>query len=277
MDFAVSATPRMVEAWSTARLPFEPQGWRLTFRTALREAIKGLVGTDGTLYACYTSADLHPCDVENVLLYNLGLSAFSHLAPTEVVVERRYDVPQVAEATDGPARHYYRYEVGAVGRRPDWATVASWTTVALAPPFSIERVWAGLQPAVVVGTPPAPGAPLAVDLRLERPAAVKQPSVLAMTKSVVDGAIAALHAHDGSQLAMVAARLANRVQSTPALIAARLTDPSRAVLGVRRLLWPFRDFVQWNPADDRITHLRLSAHTGEDWRLSGTITVPEAA
>lgn len=64
---------RTVVAWSTRRLPFEPAGWLLEFRRTLRAAVTALEAPAGTpLTAIYASADRSPCDVENVLVYNVG-------------------------------------------------------------------------------------------------------------------------------------------------------------------------------------------------------------
>ena len=38
--YAIRVSSRAVEAWSTARLPFEPRGWALAFRNELRESLR---------------------------------------------------------------------------------------------------------------------------------------------------------------------------------------------------------------------------------------------
>ena len=48
---------------------------------------------------------------------------------------------------------------------------------------------------------------------------------------------------------------------------------SIAVLGRRRLLWLFGRFVQWNPADDCLGFIRVTAHCGETWRVGGRLQV----
>lgn len=69
---------------------------------------------------------------------------------------------------------------------------------------------------------------------------------------MVDGFISALHTHDGSQLEVVAERLGARLDVPGEGVAQLLSTNTAGVLGLRRLLLPFRDYVQWNPADDII-------------------------
>jgi hypothetical protein len=93
-----------------------------------------------------------------------------------------------------------------------------------------------------------------------------------MVKVLVDGVMSALHAHDGTQLELLAGRLAERLSLPADHVAGLLAGDTPAVLGQRRLLWPFRDFVQWNPADDAIVRLRIASMTSPTWQLSGTLT-----
>ena len=92
--------------------------------------------------------------------------------------------------------------------------------------------------------------------------------MLGMIKVLVDGVVSALHGHDGSQVALLAERLARRL-AVPVDHVARLLTVDAGVLGRRELLWPYRDFVQWNPADDAIARLRVGTMPSSTWLLSG--------
>ncbi len=96
--------------------------------------------------------------------------------------------------------------------------------------------------------------------------------MLGMVKVLVDGVISALHTHDGTQLELLAERLGERLSVPAHHLAGLLTGDLAAVLGARRLLWPFRNFVQWNPADDGIVRLRVATMASPTWQLSGTLT-----
>jgi hypothetical protein len=66
--------------WSEVRLPFEPRGWQLHMRDELRLALRALapVGRP-TLAARYDAPDDTFADLENVLLYNVGMAVFAPL------------------------------------------------------------------------------------------------------------------------------------------------------------------------------------------------------
>jgi hypothetical protein len=55
-------------------------------------------------------------------------------------------------------------------------------------------------------------------------------------------------------------------------VAQLLSANAVGVLGRRRLVWPFRNFVQWNPADDIIGWLRVRAEATSSWELSATVS-----
>ena len=79
--YAVGGSAHRVEAWSTIRLPFEPNGWLLDYRNELRTALRAMRTTQvSILLAEYATPDDEFADLENVLLYNVGSGAYSHLA-----------------------------------------------------------------------------------------------------------------------------------------------------------------------------------------------------
>jgi hypothetical protein len=66
-----------IEAWSTARLQFEPKGLQIEYRDALRTALRQLRPSDGVvLHGNYATPDQDFADLENVLLYNVGSGAY---------------------------------------------------------------------------------------------------------------------------------------------------------------------------------------------------------
>jgi hypothetical protein len=89
VKFAVRSSTDMVSAWSEACLPFEPRGWQLQFRQELRDALRGLASnTERGLLAEYDSPNEASVDVENVLLYNVGMAAFGPLVGAGVTCRR---------------------------------------------------------------------------------------------------------------------------------------------------------------------------------------------
>ncbi|HAF10755.1 MAG TPA: hypothetical protein DCK98_11840 [Chloroflexi bacterium] len=129
-----------VEAWSTSRLPFEPnkapaRPWLPAFRSRLRDALADLHATDGQmLVAEFATDERHLFDVENVLLYNVGLDAFQLSGRDGVRFERRAWgwVPQGLSG----AHCYHRYVTGAVDHgaaHPSRGVLASWSAVPCEP------------------------------------------------------------------------------------------------------------------------------------------------
>lgn len=69
----------ILEVCVTKRLPFEPKGWHLELRNTIKSHLKKLRGDGVILQAIYKSIDPAFFDVEKVLFYNVGTSAFSHV------------------------------------------------------------------------------------------------------------------------------------------------------------------------------------------------------
>jgi hypothetical protein len=96
-----------------------------------------------------------------------------------------------------------------------------------------------------------------------------------MLKSVLDGAVAAFHVHDGSDLAELSHRVAAKLDVTAADVANRLMAAAPAALGPRRLLYRFRSNVQWNPADNLCVVASLQAVEDPEWGLLARLSAVE--
>lgn len=273
MPFITLSAANRVEGWATAPLPFEPTGWMLDYRRALRVAIGELPVAGGrTLVGCYGSADDWRCDVENLLLYNVGVSAFAHLQAQDVVLVRS-TTPPPPDSTSRTLDHHHRYELAdAPPPAPSGPFVARLALTPLRVPPRVESVWYDIRSTGHVEVGEGAGRLLAVDVTVHRPTAASRPGLLGMVKVVVDGLISALHTHDGSQLEVVADRLGARLDVPAEGVAQLLSANAAGVLGRRRLVWPFRNFVQWNPADDTISWLRVRAEAASGWQLSATVS-----
>lgn len=268
-----------VEAWSIKRLPFEPTGWLASLRTELRGELSGLWGgTDSVLAAMYGSPDRAPCDVENVLLYNIGARALRTVAACGLRLERSYTCPEPPVPLAGTARHYVRYacKPKAAGFQA-WAeqrTLAAWAEVpmpALSEATKPAAVWFALA-AAEIEAGPAHGdqEPFGLRLKLEVPHSLRI-APAQIVKPLVDGTIAALHCHDGTAVDDLSQRVMTQIGVPQDKIAASLMDGRHAVLGSRRLLWPRAQGVQWNPADDQCVALDLRIEHGDRLSLSGRL------
>jgi hypothetical protein len=257
----------LVEAWSSIRLPFEPTGAMREFRDELRSATGQLsAGPGEAIHARYTSPIGGHFDVENVLLYNVGTSAFARSARFELVIERdRGPVPSCPRGLT-EALHHYRYEIVAIGMPwRHWSAarpLASFGPIDVALMAQVSNpspVWyavrrGGAQVLLPAGIPSVFG----LELVLETPAQVRV-NLAAITKPLLDGVVAAFHAHDDpASLDLVAGRVAVQLGASTDEVRSLLSQHRTAILGARRLLWPWRTGVQWNPADDLCAAIRIS-------------------
>src|SRR5690348_2760915 len=113
--FEILESPHRVELWLDSRLPFEPRGWHLEARGALRSALKTLaVPPAGTLCAAYTSTETSFCDVENVLFYNVGTGAFADLTRNGLRFERNFGSPSNSPSGRRYAHHHVYYSSSLV-------------------------------------------------------------------------------------------------------------------------------------------------------------------
>lgn len=262
-DYVLEASSTIVEAWSTTRLPFEPTGWRKEFRQRLRSSLAELeVPAGQLLHAVYASLDRSFCDVENVLLYNVGMATFAGKLSSGLQIERSFAVPPAPEAKHTPFAHYHRY--GSVAAEPGFEEWTSKNLVAevsgIAWPRRAMKAadwwYAARSGAISAAAAIEAGVPFGMDIVITGPAVL--PSGLHnVLKPLLDGVIAALQHHDGTNLDIVSERLAVGLGCPAQEVADLLSAPGAAVLGATRLVRPYRDGVQWNPADDRCVAIRV--------------------
>ena len=131
MNFHLRTSSTTVEAWAAQRLPYEPKGWKWEFRDALREALKRLeADPDLILEAVYSSDSTDFCDAENVVFYNVGAGAYSHLVRTGLRFERWQTRPPTCPV-QLDATHYHGYRlVEAESESSFWSVgeaAASWS------------------------------------------------------------------------------------------------------------------------------------------------------
>lgn len=250
MNYIIVESNNQVEFISDVRLPFEPRGAARTARNELRAALGRLVPT-GTLAATYTSAAAGLCDVENVLLYNVGMGAFAALGKRRISLTRRHEMPP------GELQHHHLYRVADPNPQPSTGRLVAEATFALPvrKAMTASMVWLAARPAIITSCVSLT-LDLALAVRLFAPATshLTLPSTM---KPLLDGFLAACHRHDGSHRGTVVRRLAARLEYEAQALESLLHDGA-APLGERGLVHPWGDSVQWNPADDRLTAIDIS-------------------
>lgn len=277
--FHVAGTQHSVEAWSTRRLPFEPKGWLVDLRSALRIALKAL-DRSPTLSAVYSSGVERFCDVENVLFYNVGAAAFTGIGARAVRFERCWSAPSASpQRLDGPATHHHRYEVGAsVWQWQHWIAarpLASWAGVPLVRPSTAAGWWWSMRTAgTTTLLSSATGPHLGLSVRIGGSSGA---GLFNLMKTLLDGVVSAFHVHDGSHGVELAERLAGTVRGDPGRILTALVDERWDLLGRRVLVRPYRNGVQWNPADERLVAVAIESDPELASSISGELFEVEPA
>jgi hypothetical protein len=255
----------IVELWSLKRLPFEPKGWLYDMRESLRTSIGQLVVTNNSILAAtYTSSIEELCDVENILLYNVGTGIFKSTCQNGFILERSFASPILPASDSASYPHYQRYEIVPSQYQPrHWpkhGVLASWDNIVL-PKLSSSikphTFWHLLKnnPVSVFSDEIYEGY-FGIELDLSIPSNhTFNPA--AIIKPLLDGIISAFHSYQGNNLDEVSRRLALNLAVKSDYVSARLQDTRFAILGSRCLLHPFQNNVQWNPADDKCVVIKL--------------------
>jgi hypothetical protein len=265
MQFMVSSSPRAVSAWSRARLPFQPLGWQRQLRDELRAALRLLSATaGGGLIAEYHAPDRAFVDLENVLLYNVGMSAFAPLITAGLTCRRGI-------ATDG--LHHVRYQVTDEPPEPGRGVPLGMASADLGQrlPASVGHWWTALRAGATATANPGRTADMfTIDVTIAGPHA-SGARLANLIKPMLDGLVSCFHAHDGSHADHIRPNLATL--GPVEAVWHQLLDQSTALLGVRPLIRPYRHAIAWNPADERCQAFRIRAHRAAHWSIHAAVAV----
>ncbi|MBE0513136.1 hypothetical protein IBX38_08815 [Candidatus Bathyarchaeota archaeon] len=253
---------KSVEVWSAERLPFEPEGWLKRLRRDICSAIRGIYcGPSQLLHAVYVSPIRERCDVENILFYNVGIGCFPRSDNAGLRFERVFSQPPaIPRPMNRPALHYHHYEsVAKETGFKHWIptkTLVRWrarirTRFMTVLPNPAAHIWYWMKSGSteLITKPHHVPTQFGLSMTIYAPSGSVS-NLVALLKPLLDGAVAAFHQHDGTMQAEVASRLARVLGVRTQDVVAHLSDNTNAVLGRRRLLWPWRNSIQWNPADD---------------------------
>lgn len=272
-----------VKAWADDYIRFEhlPQ-WQKDLRHEIRSRCAQLKPLPGqVLEATFHGTKPPNADVENLAIYNVD--SFSTAGRYGIRFELGDTVPEGPNGTEYP--YAYRY---ALAKKDDpfvhWQKereLASfdWIDVAdLKAGKELAPVWLALWRGQVTTSQKviAPDTPFGLSIEV-RPPAGRRRVLGGMVKGVVDGVICALQTHTERPVSgTVLERLSLSLKVEPEEIEKYLCDPSRAVLGeVRRLVYPYRSGVKWDPSDHWCVAgqlLDVEPKPGEtSWAIKGTV------
>ncbi|WP_339278865.1 hypothetical protein NYE40_20190 [Paenibacillus sp. FSL W8-1187] len=258
-----------VRLWSSKRLPYEPKGWQLEMKRHLREALLALEGDcSAAVHMAYESLERDRFDLENVLAYNVGAGAFRKLRPRLLIMERAFAPPRRQPAnTASPQSEYpisHSYRIG-VPERPEWhrtGLIVSWEAMLdrLHSGCGAAQIWRSVKEGIITQRMPAPvelaEAPLGISVQIGLPPRFGL-SLFSVLKPLLDGIMAALQRHDGSSREEACRRVAQAAGIAPAQAMRWLEEDPRAVLPAGKVVFPYREGVFWNPADDRLVQIEL--------------------
>jgi len=225
----------------------------------------------------FATDELHLFDVENVLLYNVGLDAFRSSGRDGVRFQRR-EWESAPHGLQG-AHCYHRYVTGAAATgvaQSSGVVLARWRGVpcdAFAREASASVGWLTMRTAEAeVFGPARPGARFEIRLTLQVPREATA-SAVQLLKPLLDGVISAFHDYVGPDLDRMSLRLAEALREEQSRVRSLLVGSGLAVLGPRRVIAGWGEGTQWNPADDLCTSGSLVIERGasQGWLLSGEI------
>ena len=256
MDFVIEAEPTVVRFWSSKRLAFQPKGPALEARNELKGAIANLKST-GRLHAEFTTTDPSFCDLENVLLYNVGMSAFATIGSDEITLVRKS-----VEPTSTSKNRRFPYCHTYTTKPTDTSTPSPLLSRQFGLPkkVSVASTWFAARGLGLSGNLLRP-TNLGMRVELGLPSTDRR-SLHSIMKVLLDGLVSSLHRHDGTHLETVTSRLANALSLPCTALESALMTGS-AELGMRALIHPFMQGVQWNPADDIFSYVNLHRTTRE--------------
>lgn len=261
-----------VELWSSKRLPFQPKGWLRDMRSSLIEAISQIKISDNAfMRATYCSDVQALCDLENILLYNVGIGNFKQLCQQGFLLERCFQSAPYLPSGFNVYPHYQRYEITSSMQHPVFWNVEKvlslWEDILLdkmTSEIKPHKYWKAMKEnKVTIFTNEAYSGFFGIEIQITMPKRNKF-NLAAVVKPMLDGIIAGFHVHNGMETELVSRRLAQVLSVDSSFVTKLLIDGSMAVLGERDLLHPFKNNVQWNPADDKCVAIRITCQYNDE-------------
>jgi hypothetical protein len=229
--------------WSQSRMPLQPVGPMLEARARIAAVLRRNDAPSEAILSCtYSSMIAGPFDVENVLVYNIGTGAFARPSKNGLSVKRLWDYPSTAP--DGKQyQHFCEYRFRSAPIDLSGIVEFEFPPTSFA---SIFDVWWSATPHVPASRPHGGAYGLLIKLGLPRPLMNPGHSL----KKIVDGIVVALQV-DPFPESLAVDRLAAKHHVDRQAIVDRLTIGGKifSLAPGRRSVLPYRDHVQWVPAD----------------------------
>jgi len=247
-------------------------------RDDLRLAINEISPDGNGLYAAYISDNDQLCDVENVLLYNIGASAFKILSGNGLCFERGFGSVPLPDSDNLLMNHYYNYSQGSTFRLwNEKATLASWREITLPDTTSISKphlFWYALKTGNVeyvshLDLPKRFG----IDIQLFIPENAWC-NLATIIKPLLDGVIAAFHKQSAPCENVVLQRLSALTGSSVSEVERLFYEVVYPILGTRQIVSAFQQGIKWNPEDDACVACKVKVQRSIDnqsWSMDGRL------
>jgi hypothetical protein len=244
---------------SEIRLPFEPKGEAIALKDKIRSCLKTLNPSEYShLKACLTTGTENFFDVENILLYNVGTGAFTHLNLDELSFSLNRD------SKKSKIKYTYSYELISEEEQ------AGTCDTILEFCFHVEKVTSSMKPldywydfkhGIVKITEMINPEELGLAIVIEMPE--KHRNIVSLVKPIIDGIISSFH-YQESATHEVIAYIAEQKQISEKEVSSLLTGRDWAFLGERDIVSKFRTGLKWNPEDEKCTRVNLKQIIGSD-------------
>lgn len=215
-------------------------------------------------------------DIENILLYNIGLSCFRKIDIHSLHIKRTAGlIPKAPNCK--VYSHYYAYQLAEVCKKGHniGQTIQKWHSVTIPKPTAQTKpatYWVAMKNAssdfVRYNIQYKPMKPLGLSIYIHGPEKIQLTTSI---KPMIDGIVSSMHAHDGSNLDKIVPRLSKQLSIEPEKIKELLLEEENTVLGKKKLLSLRDKSIQWHPDDNLMTEITVGHEEGKQWHISGSL------
>ncbi len=247
-----SFSKQVYELRSDIRLPFEPKGEALALKEEIRRNVKLLNPREyNHLNARLITNDKEFFDVENILFYNVGSGAFSHLRLDEV------SFSLVCDSNSLSNKYTYSYELISE------ATTEEINNTILEFSFEIDKMisdmkpldyWHALKQGDIKISKLMNPKEFGLSIVIEIPE--KHRNITSLFKPMIDGLISAFH-YQNSVDQDVLNNITKMKHISDDAVLSQLSRKDYTFLGERNLISSYRNGIKWNPEDEKCTKANI--------------------
>jgi hypothetical protein len=252
IEFSSGTSP--IEMWCSRPLPWmNKTDDEKRAVVTLRERLKALEDDSESVLTCQFHSEASArFDIENVLSYNVGLSAFDGPAACRGLIFERVRKSPRLSPSGASLQHCHWY---GLTRCPTTPPAGPRMQFSVSSTKHVDLVWWAM-----ANAPPIDAGEISDRFELYVEFGLPGRSALrSVLKPLVDGIVAGLQ-FDPDPRQKVIERLAARMGMEAQSVSRRLKNPNNPLLGERsRLVHKRGNSVQWNPGDDKCDRVTVIA------------------